>query len=101
MHDYTVIEPRCTESDNYLDSDCGSSAGAYVLFISWNILSMYVHIIGGSLFTVQFRLRSRYIFLNMFTGVVVESFAYVYQMPGGASLDRDQMRESLSFFSSS
>jgi hypothetical protein len=35
----------------------------------------------------------RYIFLNMFTGVVVESFAYVYQMPGGASLDRDQMRE--------
>lgn len=29
----------------------------------------------------------------MFTGVVVESFAYVYQMPGGASLDRDQMSE--------
>lgn len=42
MHDYTVIEPRCTESENYLDSDCGSSAGAYVLFISWNILSMCV-----------------------------------------------------------
>lgn len=40
MHDYTVIEPRCTESDDYLESDCGSSAGAYTLFISWNILSM-------------------------------------------------------------
>jgi hypothetical protein len=38
----------------------------------------------------------RYIFLNMFTGVVVESFAYVYQMPGGISLDREQMRESKS-----
>ena len=29
----------------------------------------------------------------MFTGVVVESFAYVYQMPGGASLNREEMRE--------
>ena len=34
----------------------------------------------------------RYIFVNMFTGVVVESFAYVYQMPGGASLNREEMR---------
>jgi hypothetical protein len=31
----------------------------------------------------------------MFTGVVVESFAYVYQMPGGASLNREDMRELL------
>ena len=31
--------------------------------------------------------------MNMFTGVVVESFAYVYQMPGGASLNREEMRE--------
>jgi hypothetical protein len=31
----------------------------------------------------------------MFTGVVVESFAYVYQMAGGTSLDREQMRKSL------
>ena len=31
----------------------------------------------------------------MFTGVVVESFAYVYQMPGGASLNREEMREWL------
>ena len=30
----------------------------------------------------------------MFTGVVVESFAYVYQMPGGASLSREEMRKS-------
>lgn len=59
MHDYTVIEPRCTESDNYLDSDCGSSAGAYVLFISWNILSMYVHIIGGLLATVHIPLTQQ------------------------------------------
>lgn len=37
---------------------------------------------------------NRYIFLNMFTGVVVESFAYVYRMPGAASLNREEMRES-------
>lgn len=32
--------------------------------------------------------------MNMFTGVVVESFAYVYQMPGGPSLNREEMSES-------
>ncbi|WWD18487.1 hypothetical protein CI109_102939 [Kwoniella shandongensis] len=73
MHDYTISAPRCTETSNFLETDCGSSAGAYVLFISWNIVSMYI-------------------FLNMFTGVVVESFAYVYQMPGGSSLNREEMR---------
>ncbi|KAK8858595.1 hypothetical protein IAR55_002824 [Kwoniella newhampshirensis] len=73
MHDYTISVPRCTESENFLETDCGSPAGAYVLFISWNIVSMYI-------------------FLNMFTGVVVESFAYVYQMPGGSSLNREEMR---------
>lgn len=36
----------------------------------------------------------RYIFVNMFTGVVVESFAYVYQMPGESSLNREEMRRS-------
>ncbi|OCF43572.1 high-affinity cell membrane calcium channel [Kwoniella heveanensis CBS 569] len=73
MHDYTISYPRCTESGNFLESDCGSAPGAYTLFISWNIVSMYI-------------------FLNMFTGVVVESFAYVYQRPGGSSLNREEMR---------
>ncbi|ORX40063.1 Ion transport protein-domain-containing protein [Kockovaella imperatae] len=62
--DSTLSVPRCTESSNYLDSDCGSAAWAYGL----------------------------YIFANMFTGVVVESFRYVYQMPGHASLNREEMR---------
>jgi hypothetical protein len=31
----------------------------------------------------------------MFTGVVVQSFSYVYQVPGSATLDREQMREYL------
>ncbi|ODO05658.1 hypothetical protein I350_04717 [Cryptococcus amylolentus CBS 6273] len=69
----TVEAPRCTESSNFLQTDCGTSPGAYVLFISWNIVSMFI-------------------FVNMFTGVVVESFAYVYQLPGKSSLNREEMR---------
>ncbi|KAK4687032.1 voltage-dependent calcium channel, partial [Tremellales sp. Uapishka_1] len=73
MHDYTISYPRCTDDTDFLKSDCGSASWAFGLFISWNILSMYI-------------------FLNMFTGVVVESFAYVYQMPGGTSLNREEIR---------
>ena len=80
----TVAFPRCIDSDSYYTSDCGSPTGAYILFISWNILSMYV---GRTP-----RLTPRYIFVNMFTGVVVESFSYVYQRPDGASLNREEMR---------
>jgi hypothetical protein len=40
MHDYTVEFPLCTHSDNFLLSDCGSSAWAFALFITWNVLSM-------------------------------------------------------------
>ena len=36
----------------------------------------------------------RYIFMNMFTGVVVESFAYVYQRPGGVSVNREELSQS-------
>ena len=35
----------------------------------------------------------KYIFANLFTGVVVESFYYVFQMSGGAkSITREEMR---------
>ncbi|KAL7424030.1 calcium channel protein [Cryptotrichosporon argae] len=46
---------------------------------------------GNSLIMLSF-MSTGYIFLNMFTGVVVESFAYVYQMPGAASLNREEIR---------
>jgi len=32
--------------------------------------------------------------MNMFTGVVVESFAYVYQRPGGVSVNREELSQS-------
>ena len=38
-------------------------------------------------------LLAQYIFANLFTGVVVESFYYVFQMSGGAkSITREEMR---------
>jgi hypothetical protein len=52
MHDYTLAAPLCSPSESYLFDDCGSPAWAFVLFIGWNMLSMYI-------------------FLNMLTGVVV------------------------------
>jgi len=33
--------------------------------------------------------------MNMFTGVVVESFAYVYQRPGGVSVNREELSTSV------
>lgn len=42
MHDYTVSPPQCTPSDNYLMTDCGSKDWAFFLFITWNVISMYI-----------------------------------------------------------
>ncbi|KII90373.1 hypothetical protein PLICRDRAFT_173801 [Plicaturopsis crispa FD-325 SS-3] len=75
MHDYALVYPRCTNSSAIdPDSDCGSIGWAFTLFIAWNLLSMYI-------------------FVNMFTGVVVENFSYVFQTTGGAkSITREEMR---------
>lgn len=37
-------------------------------------------------------LMLQYIFVNMFTGVVVENFSYVFQLTGETSLSREEMR---------
>ncbi|KAN0062969.1 calcium channel protein [Thecaphora frezii] len=73
MHDYTVSPPQCTPADSYLETDCGSESWAYVLFIGWNVISMYI-------------------FLNMFTGTVVENFSYLFELGGKPVLSREEMR---------
>ncbi|WAR58908.1 hypothetical protein PtB15_10B248 [Puccinia triticina] len=74
MHDYTVEPPYCVSSPNFLFNDCGSAAAAYILFISWNVISMYI-------------------VLNMFTGLVVDNFAYVFQLFGKVkAIDREEVR---------
>ncbi|KAJ2913591.1 hypothetical protein MD484_g6822, partial [Candolleomyces efflorescens] len=76
MHDFDLTYPRCTNSSSTKNlSDCGSTPWAFGLFIAWNILSMYI-------------------FVNMFTGVVVENFSYVFQAAGSGakSITREEMR---------
>ncbi|GAA5936334.1 DNA-binding ATPase [Sporobolomyces koalae] len=75
MHDYaSTTFPRCTESPNYLESDCSSSAWAYALFIIWNVLSMYL-------------------FVNLVLGAVIENFSFVFQEYGKVTnISREQMR---------
>jgi len=74
MHDYTIEPPYCVSSPNFLFNDCGSPAAAYILFISWNVISMYI-------------------VLNMFTGLVVDNFAYVFQLYGKVkAIDREEVR---------
>ncbi|KAF9586210.1 calcium channel protein [Lunasporangiospora selenospora] len=75
MHDFAVEKPNCVNQPyDYLLSDCGSTAWAYTLFISFNIISMYI-------------------FTNMFIVVVMHNFSYVYQIaPGFSLITREEIR---------
>ncbi|PVH98785.1 hypothetical protein DM02DRAFT_530514 [Periconia macrospinosa] len=75
MEDFaTVDHPYCTPGDRYFDGDCGSPEWARALFISWNILSMYI-------------------FVNLFVSLIYESFSYVYQRSSGLSvISREEIR---------
>lgn len=75
MEDFAVIAPPfCTVADQFYDGDCGSPEWARALFISWNVLSMYI-------------------FVNLFVSLIYESFSYVYQRSSGLSVvSREEIR---------
>jgi hypothetical protein len=75
MEDYATIQPPlCVDTELFFNSDCGSSTWARALFISWNILSMYI-------------------FVSLFVSLIYESFSYVYQRSSGhAIVNRDETR---------
>jgi hypothetical protein len=75
MEDFATIEPpNCVTGATFFESDCGSASWARVLFISWNILSMYI-------------------FVNLFVSLIYESFSYVYQRSSGLSaVSREEIR---------
>ncbi|RAL65069.1 hypothetical protein DID88_001176 [Monilinia fructigena] len=75
MEDYaTIVPPFCTQGDSFFDSDCGSPTWARVLFIAWNIVSMYI-------------------FTSLFVSLIYESFSYVFQRSNGLSkVSRDELR---------
>jgi hypothetical protein len=75
MEDFAVIEPPfCVTDKNFFKSDCGSLSWARALFISWNILSMYI-------------------FTSLFVSLIYESFSYVYQHSSGlGKVSREEIR---------
>jgi len=75
MEDFAAIQPPfCVEGSDFFASDCGTTVGARVLFVAWNIISMYL-------------------FVNLFVSLIYESFSYVYQKSSGlAVVDRDEIR---------
>ncbi|KAK5168414.1 calcium channel protein [Saxophila tyrrhenica] len=75
MNDFARVKtPYCTTASDYYSGDCGSEEWAYALFISWNILSMYI-------------------FVNLFISLIYESFSYVYQRSSGMSIiSREEIR---------
>ncbi|KAH6854398.1 Ion transport protein-domain-containing protein [Chaetomium sp. MPI-CAGE-AT-0009] len=75
MEDFAQVKPPfCVEGETFFESDCGSTAWARVLFIAWNIISMYI-------------------FVSLFVSLIYESFSYVYQRTSGlAAVDRDEIR---------
>ncbi|KAI1814715.1 ion transporter [Poronia punctata] len=75
MEDYAQIKhPFCVEDEDFFNSDCGHTAWARVLFVAWNLISMYI-------------------FVNLFISLIYESFSYVYQRSNSmVQLDRDEQR---------
>ncbi|PGH21484.1 hypothetical protein AJ80_03152 [Polytolypa hystricis UAMH7299] len=75
MEDFaTMVPPYCTVQDDFFQSDCGSAAWARTLFISWNIVSMYI-------------------FVSLFVSLIFESFSYVYQRSSGLyAISREEIR---------
>lgn len=75
MEDFAQIQPPfCVIGSTFFDTDCGSEGWARGLFVSWNIISMYI-------------------FVSLFVSLVFESFSYVYQRSGDlAKVSRDEIR---------
>ncbi|CAI5758731.1 unnamed protein product [Candida verbasci] len=75
MEDYTLSQPFCTIGDNIDRNDCGSKQYAYILFIAWNIISMYI-------------------FLNMFVSLILDSFDYINHKSSYSQLiQREELRK--------
>ena len=60
MDDLTIAAPYCFSDPANTYTDCGSTVYAYILLMSWNILSMYI-------------------FMNMFISLIITNFSYVYR----------------------
>lgn len=75
MEDFTIESPSCQNAHQIDDSDCGNKQYAYLLFMSWNIISMYI-------------------MLNLFVSLILASFSYISEGSKQAQLiARDEIRK--------
>ncbi|RCK60533.1 Calcium-channel protein CCH1 [Candida viswanathii] len=75
MEDFTLSSPFCTSNNDLDHNDCGSKQYAYILFIAWNIISMYI-------------------FLNMFISLILDSFDYIGHKKSYSELiQREEIRK--------
>lgn len=58
MDDMALEEPFCSTANSLDESDCGNKQYAYILFMLWNVISMYI-------------------FLNMFVSSIIANFSYI------------------------
>lgn len=58
MDDFALEVPFCTPGSSFNDSDCGNKQYAYLMFMSWNVISMYI-------------------MLNLFISLILDSFSYI------------------------
>ncbi|KAJ1949788.1 calcium channel protein, partial [Linderina pennispora] len=75
--DLQVQYPHCVQSynGNYLQTDCGLTGLAYLIFFTYNLVSMYI-------------------FVNVFIGVVTDNFQYCYQSSSSYKLlTRQEIRQ--------
>lgn len=81
MCDFAIESPYCTNSGAFNTTDCGNEQYAYILFIAWNIISMYI-------------------FVNMFVSLIFENFSYFYSdNTGTIVLTREEIRHFKSVWS--
>ena len=74
MRDFAIESPFCTNSGVFNTTDCGDRQYAYIIFILWNIISMYI-------------------FVNMFISLIFENFSYIYKDKSGTRmLTREEIR---------
>lgn len=75
MQDFVLEPPFCTPNISYEDTDCGSKPYAYILFMSWNIISMYI-------------------MLSLFISLILDTFSYI---AGGSKyahlINRNEVRK--------
>ncbi|KXN71988.1 hypothetical protein CONCODRAFT_169338 [Conidiobolus coronatus NRRL 28638] len=75
MHDFAVMSPHCVRGATYLESDCGNETVSYILFISFNIISMYI-------------------LTNVLIVLILDNFSFCYDIAASFSLlSRSEIRD--------